>query len=115
MLAYGGMVALGLVYARDPDRVMTNLIEFSAQFHHLYRSDQHVTTRRAGCAAPLALLAMGVILAATDASTSRSPAISATNSAGLAHIAVSGDQRGHRRGPPRRHSSATRTTTGKAC
>ena len=63
MLAYAVVVAIGLAYARDTDRVMTNLIEFARNFITYIAVINMITTRRRFRVALWLLLAMGVLLA----------------------------------------------------
>lgn len=88
MLAYGGMVALGLVYARDPDRVMANLIEFIRNFITYIAVINMITTRRRFRIALWMLLAMGVFLAGLTIYQSVTQDFS-NNFSGLAQYRVS--------------------------
>jgi len=63
MLAYGAVVALGLVYARAPDLVMENVIEFARNFLTYLVIINIVTTSERLHAALYALLGTGTALA----------------------------------------------------
>jgi O-antigen ligase len=63
LLAYAAVVALGLAYARDTDRVMANLIEFARNFITYIAVINTITTRQRMRVALWLLLAMGVVLA----------------------------------------------------
>lgn len=62
-LAYALLLALGLGYARDPDVVQTNLIEFIRNFITYLAVINIITTRARLRAALWAILAMAVVLA----------------------------------------------------
>jgi O-antigen ligase len=88
MLAYGVLVALGLFYARDPDRVMTNLIEFTRNFITYIAVINMLTTRRRLRVALWLVLAMGVLLASLTIYQSITQDFS-NNFSGLAQYRVS--------------------------
>ena len=88
MLGYGLMVALGLAYARDPNRVMTNVIEFIRNFITYIAVINMLTTRQRLRVTLWLVLAMGVLLASITIYQSVTQDFS-NNFSGLAQYRVS--------------------------
>jgi O-antigen ligase len=89
VLAYGALVALGLLYATSPDLVMVNVIVFVRQLITYFVIINTITTRQRLHAGLMAMLAVGMLLSALTIYQSVTGRFE-SNFGGLAQSFVSG-------------------------